>query len=311
MSVFLNICYMGFLNNMADEFGKKTGKAIGNKLYGKHADDFRIGVSSTNSGDGGKTTRRDLQIAEMENETRQREIDQKTRQIELQAELEEKGKIRQISNEIAAISFSTSDIEENFTKLDSILPYAKLEAKRDEAKEQLVEIAQTKYMTGLEICRRIDPNHPMLEVFEEQKLAPSKKKRHDDDDDDMPQALSASQIRNLNKIEFSSTDIDANIKILNNLLIYFELDPDRFEDKEITAIKMAQSKFKSGLAMCKSISPNHPMIDYLQNEMTEKIEQLKQEKLEEDKKSKKSSRNLTLIMVGCFVVFVLCMLLAD
>ena len=35
---------MGFFDNLGNEFGKKTGKAIGNKLYGKHADDIRLGA---------------------------------------------------------------------------------------------------------------------------------------------------------------------------------------------------------------------------------------------------------------------------
>ena len=28
---------MGFLDNLGNEFGRKTGKALGNKLYGRHA----------------------------------------------------------------------------------------------------------------------------------------------------------------------------------------------------------------------------------------------------------------------------------
>lgn len=34
---------MGFFDNLGDEFGRKTGKALGNKLYGRHADDIRVG----------------------------------------------------------------------------------------------------------------------------------------------------------------------------------------------------------------------------------------------------------------------------
>ena len=41
---------MGFFNNVVDEFGKKTGKAIGNKLYGSNADDIRIGGSIGSGG---------------------------------------------------------------------------------------------------------------------------------------------------------------------------------------------------------------------------------------------------------------------
>lgn len=38
-----------FWDNATKEFGKKTGKAIGNKLYGKHADDYRKRVSFSGS----------------------------------------------------------------------------------------------------------------------------------------------------------------------------------------------------------------------------------------------------------------------
>ena len=40
---------MGFLDNLGNEFGRKTGKALGNKLYGRHADDLRIGSSAQTS----------------------------------------------------------------------------------------------------------------------------------------------------------------------------------------------------------------------------------------------------------------------
>ena len=33
---------MGFFNSLANEAGKKTGKAIGNALFGSYADDQRI-----------------------------------------------------------------------------------------------------------------------------------------------------------------------------------------------------------------------------------------------------------------------------
>lgn len=38
-----------FWDNATKEFGKKTGKAIGNKLYGKHADDVRKRVAFSGS----------------------------------------------------------------------------------------------------------------------------------------------------------------------------------------------------------------------------------------------------------------------
>jgi len=36
---------MGFFKAFKNEFGKKTGKALGNKMYGAYADDKRVGVN--------------------------------------------------------------------------------------------------------------------------------------------------------------------------------------------------------------------------------------------------------------------------
>lgn len=286
---------MGFLKNAADEFGKKTGKALGNKLYGRHADDIRIGMGGLDGGGEKKTTRHDVEIAEIESETRELELDQKTREIELAAELEEKSQFRDISNEIAAITFSTTNIEENFAKLDAILPYAKMESRKDKAKEQLVDIAQTKFQTGLALCRRINPDHPMLEIYEEQKLSKKKKSIFDDEEDTQPKVLTAAKIREINKVEFSSTDIDSNIKILNNLLVYFDIDPEECNEKEAMAVNAAHSKFKSGLAMCKVISPNNPMIAFLENEMKEKVDKLTQKK-------KKSNRETVILIAALLLI---------
>ena len=55
---------MGFFNNVVDEFGKKTGKAIGNKLYGSNADDIRIGGSIGSGGGGSANSEAQARAAE-------------------------------------------------------------------------------------------------------------------------------------------------------------------------------------------------------------------------------------------------------
>ena len=44
---------MGFWGNLADEAGKKTGKAIGNKVFGKYGADQVIEVRGGVNNDGG------------------------------------------------------------------------------------------------------------------------------------------------------------------------------------------------------------------------------------------------------------------
>lgn len=183
---------MGFLNNLADEFGAKTGKALGNKLYGKHADDLRVGVSESNQSSSG-ASKRDLELAEIESRNRLKEMKAEETQ--------------ELKKEIKMITFSTTDITENFNKLDTLLPY-------------------------------------------------------------------------------------------------IEMNPDDFEEDMALVVKAAQSKFKTGMAMCKSIDPNNPVIQYLESEQEEK--KIKRE--EDAKKKKKSTRRL---LIGLILVPVICFLLLS
>ena len=91
---------MGFFNNVVDEFGKKTGKAIGNKLYGSNADDIRIG-GSIGSGGGAN------------GEAQARAAEAAARKAELEAKLDfEREQIKELEvQNILNIEFDASDIE--------------------------------------------------------------------------------------------------------------------------------------------------------------------------------------------------------
>ena len=82
------------------------------------------------------------------------------------------------------------------------------------------------------------------------------------------------------------------------------MNPDDFEEDMALVVKAAQSKFKTGMAMCKSIDPNNPVIQYLESEQEEK--KIKRE--EDAKKKKKSTRR---ILIGLILVPVICFLLLS
>ena len=143
---------MGFLNNFADEFGAKTGKALGNKLFGKHADDYRIGFGESEQSGGG-ATKRDLELAELEAKHRLDEMEA----AELQA----------LKQEIKMITFSSTNLEENFNKLDNLLPYLEMDPEDcGEDMAVVVKAAQSKFKSGMVVCKNIDPNNPVIQYLE-------------------------------------------------------------------------------------------------------------------------------------------------
>ena len=158
---------MGFLENMANEAGKKTGKAIGNKLFGKYADDIRIGVSSTDD-DGGNSARTEVKKVKAEGKERRKEL-------KLQEKFNTKNNIRQQINEIQSLTFDTESVKGNINVMmqlasiiestDTVLDSSWDEDQND-LQEQLQESALSKFNMGIELCKAIDPTDPSIVMFE-------------------------------------------------------------------------------------------------------------------------------------------------
>ena len=88
---------MGFFKNMFDEAGRKTGSAIGNKLFPKSTDYIRLGKL----GDDGSEERME---AEREAQQERLEMEQQT----------------MVMDSLLKLKFDTKDIEHNISVLTQI-----------------------------------------------------------------------------------------------------------------------------------------------------------------------------------------------
>ena len=162
---------MGFFDNMMEEAGKKTGKAIGNKLFGQYADDYRIRVA-----DGGSTESDSKSLKAVA------KIEAKTKKEEREAEMEmhEKEKEAEFMKELRELSFNASDIDYNINVLSQLVSLMEsANSEDDETKESIIALATSKFDTGLAICRAINPNNPMVAYFtqKKQEIFASKEKK--------------------------------------------------------------------------------------------------------------------------------------
>lgn len=152
---------MGFFDNLGNEFGKKTGKAIGNKLYGKHADDVRVGSridlginygNNSSNGSGGNVQR----------DTTDYEAMEKAKRETLKQEQESK-----FLESIINVEFDANDKDAIVKTLTSLSSYVDLWIK-DSGKN--ANVAKSKFNTGLAMLSAIDSSNPMITYFTNKKL---------------------------------------------------------------------------------------------------------------------------------------------
>ncbi|NDW11460.1 hypothetical protein D0T50_00970 [Bacteroides sp. 214] len=145
---------MGFLDNVTNEFGKKTGKAIGNKLYGRHADDVRLGQ------------RVDANVNYGAANVKQSEPDygaiEREKRITMQHEQDAK-----FLNAIINIQFNPQDKDAIITELTALSSYVDLWIKES---NQNLNAAKSKFDAGLAMLRSIEPNNTMIAYFEGKKI---------------------------------------------------------------------------------------------------------------------------------------------
>lgn len=145
---------MGFFDNLGNEFGKKTGKAIGNKLYGKHAMDRRLEVNiGNNNSNGGGNVQRD---------TTDYEAMEKAKRETLKQEQESK-----FLESIINVEFDANDKDAIVKTLTSLSSYVDLWIK-DSSKN--ANVAKSKFDTGLAMLSAIDSSNPMITYFTNKKL---------------------------------------------------------------------------------------------------------------------------------------------
>lgn len=150
---------MGFLDNFGNEFGKKTGKALGNKLYGKHADDVRratridLNVNRNNNNSNDSNVQRD---------TTDYEAMEKAKRKTLQQEQEAK-----FLESIINVEFDSNDKDGIIKTLTTLSAHVDLWTKES---NKNANVARSKFDAGLAILSMIDSQNPMVNFFMNKKI---------------------------------------------------------------------------------------------------------------------------------------------
>ena len=159
---------MGFFKTAVNEFGKKTGKALGNKLYGAYGDDKRVGVNRgklKGESDG-------LKIA-MENQNRQAEMEYEREMLKQNKELFEQKK--EMLDNVLNLTLDPTNKEELIKSVTTLSVYADLWAKEENPDEHLVA-AKSKFDAGVAMLQAVDPANPMVYYFLQKKTESERKK---------------------------------------------------------------------------------------------------------------------------------------
>ena len=149
---------MGFWGNLANEAGKKTGKAIGNKLFGKYGADQTINV-------GGTTDTQESFMGMASS------IMESMKSGELQ--LKQYENVEAIKRELRDVEFDTENTQNNYSMLLKLLPIIEAEMKQCYihdgeviSEEGLYELALSKYNTWLDMLQVQDPLNSNLVIFQ-------------------------------------------------------------------------------------------------------------------------------------------------
>jgi len=160
---------MGFFKTAINEFGKKTGKALGNKLYGAYADDKRVGINRgklKEESDGLKVVLKQQQ-AEAQNARFQADLKRET--IEYEKNL-------RLFDDILNIEFEPANKDGIIKHLTTLSAYIDLWS-RDTDLAEYHEVASSKYDVGVALLNAIDPDNPMNVYFQQRKIERDKKKK--------------------------------------------------------------------------------------------------------------------------------------
>ncbi|MBO6026124.1 MAG: hypothetical protein J6P73_02670 [Bacteroidales bacterium] len=135
---------MGFLKNLFDEAGSKTGRAIGNKLFPRSTDYVRLGDLDGNSSEAIRA---------------QSAAEQKRISAQLLAD-----KMRFVMD----LDFDASDIDHNLNvlaQLETIMESLPRRFDRSYEEQRLYKAALAKMKAGIALCRAKDPDNVALAYF--------------------------------------------------------------------------------------------------------------------------------------------------
>lgn len=143
---------MGFWDSMMDEAGSKTGKAIGNAIFGKKGADQTINLQG--DFDGSSSRRTDISD----------QLELQKQNIEMQAEIRENERNQKILDDIMLLEFDAENVANNvkiLTKLSSMIDIWI----KDEDMISFYEVAITKFDMGLLVSQTIDPQNPFVALM--------------------------------------------------------------------------------------------------------------------------------------------------
>ena len=138
---------MSFFRNLLDEAGRKTGSAIGNRLFPKYTDYIRLG--STPGTD-------DEDRLEEERESAKERLD-----MQQQANIQQS---------LLRFQFDAYDLDHNIAVLTHIaaiidsLP--SWPGWRSEYEDRTLKMAKSLMRSGIEISKRIDSSNPIIAQFD-------------------------------------------------------------------------------------------------------------------------------------------------
>lgn len=147
---------MGFWDSMMDEAGSKTGKAIGNAIFGKKGADQTINLQ----GDFNGGSNRETDISD--------QLKLQKQNIEMQAEIRENERNQKILDDIMLLEFDAENVANNvkiLTKLSSMIDIWI----KDEDMISFYEVAITKFDMGLLVSQTIDPQNPFVALMAKKK----------------------------------------------------------------------------------------------------------------------------------------------
>jgi hypothetical protein len=136
---------MGFFKSLFDEAGKKTGSAIGNKLFPNSTDYIRLG--------------------ELGGDPEERLAAEQNAYIE-RLEMEQQ---KELMFELMKLHFDTKDLEHNInvlTQIAAILDSLPAWVYRSDLEHKIYKMAKSKMESGIAMCKSIDPNNQMITFFE-------------------------------------------------------------------------------------------------------------------------------------------------
>ena len=139
-----------FWDNAAKEFGKKTGKALGNKLYGKHADDVRKRVTWVNESSS---------VQPSVQPTVDYGAIERAKQSTLEYEHD-----KQLLDTNVAIQFNTKDVDCIIKNLTFFSSSVDLWLTQSDKKKHAMA-ARSQFKTGLAGLNIANAEHPMLTHF--------------------------------------------------------------------------------------------------------------------------------------------------